>query len=79
MNYGDFGRNIDFGDFNDDGCADLAVGAAGEALASSVYIFYGSKSGLKTDGSRRFANAEVFGGQPEFDGFGCSPGGGGPE
>lgn len=46
-----FGRALATGDFNSDGFADLAVGAAGEDIAGAqdigyVTIFYGSASGL---------------------------------
>ncbi|WP_332643157.1 hypothetical protein [Aeromicrobium sp.] len=68
----DFGGSLTFGDFNDDGCADLAVGAPGDApeeaedapvayMPGSIYVFYGSKSGLKMTGSKRITNEEVFG------------------
>jgi len=46
-----FGRATAFGDFNDDGCADLALGVPGENdRVGSVTILYGSRSGLTTTG-----------------------------
>lgn len=74
-----FGESLAFGDFNDDGCADLAVGAGGDApeevgeapeeyMPGSIYVFYGSKSGLKMTGSKRITSEEVFGLRTE--GFG---------
>ncbi len=65
--YDDFGTVTTFGDFNDDGCADLAVGAVGDHLAGSVYVFYGSKSGLKTTGSKRITSAQAFGSESGHD------------
>lgn len=59
--YDRFGEALAFGDYNDDGCADLAVGAPEDATAGSVYVFYGSKSGLKTTGSVRMTQEQVVG------------------
>jgi hypothetical protein len=49
-----FGRTLAFGDFNNDGFTDLAVGAWGEDLGSvldagEVYVLYGSTCGLQVD------------------------------
>lgn len=73
-NNDDFGTAVAFGDYNDDGCADLAVGAEGDALAGSVYVFYGSKSGLKTSDSVRITNEQILGdpGLPTNQGFGSA-------
>jgi hypothetical protein len=56
-----FGSVTRFGDFNDDGCADLAVGAEG-----GVGVFYGSRLGLQTVGSRRFDVGLLYGFNPAF-------------
>ena len=43
------------GDFNDDGYADLAIGAFGEDdYAGSMTIFYGSTAGITTAGAQKF-------------------------
>ncbi len=54
-----FGAAVSAGDFNDDGYADLAVGAPGEALGSKneagmVTVFWGRSSGLTGSGSQKF-------------------------
>lgn len=68
-----FGSAVAFGDYNRDGCADLAVGADSDGAAGTIYVFYGSKTGLKTSGSARFTNEQVLGsppGTPADQGFG---------
>ncbi|WP_332644547.1 FG-GAP repeat protein [Aeromicrobium sp.] len=62
--YDNFGSAVAFGDYNDDGCADLAVGADSDGTAGVIYVFYGSKTGLKTSGSARFTNEQVLGVPP---------------
>jgi hypothetical protein len=54
-----FGSALASGDFNDDGFADLAVGAPGEDVGSvpdagAVSVLYGSSTGLSTTGARTF-------------------------
>lgn len=50
-----FGTSLAVGDFNGDGFADLVVGVPGQTVngaggAGAVYIYFGSKTGLKTTG-----------------------------
>jgi hypothetical protein len=64
-----FGSALAAGDFNNNGFADLAVGAVGEgvgsvASAGAVSVLYGSASGLTTAGGRLFTQV---GGAPETD------------
>lgn len=69
--YDRFGAAVAFGDYNDDGCADLAVGAPEDSTAGTLYVFYGSKTGLKTSGSVRMTQAQVVGGDvTNASGFG---------
>jgi hypothetical protein len=75
--YDGFGAATALGDLNGDGCADLAIGAPGAALAGdyrwngTVTILYGSKSGLTTRGAQRFTSEQVLGGsEADFHGFG---------
>lgn len=50
-----FGRAVVTGDFNADGCADMAVGVPGEnGLAGAVNVLYGSPQGLVTTGNQLF-------------------------
>jgi hypothetical protein len=54
-----FGTALAAGDFNQDGFADLAVGAPGEAVGSTpaagaVSVLFGSAAGLTTTGGRLF-------------------------
>jgi hypothetical protein len=57
-----FGTSAIFGDFNDDGCADLAVGAPGENIFTGlVVVLYGSPTGLVTSGAQSFTIAGLFG------------------
>lgn len=59
--YPRFGDRTAFGDFNGDGCADLAISATSALLEGTVTIIYGSKTGLTTRGLQRFTSAQVFG------------------
>ncbi|MDR7085230.1 hypothetical protein J2X11_000069 [Aeromicrobium panaciterrae] len=71
--YDRFGSALAFGDYNKDGCADLAVGADSDGDAGTIFVFYGSKTGLKTTGSVRLSNEQVLGsapGTPKDQGFG---------
>jgi hypothetical protein len=54
-----FGAELAAGDFNNDGFADLAIGAPGEGLggaggAGAVSVLYGSSGGLTTSGGQLF-------------------------
>ena len=54
-----FGAELAAGDFNNDGFADLAVGAPGEGVGSAggagaVNVLYGSSGGLTTSGGQLF-------------------------
>lgn len=72
--YDRFGSALAFGDYNKDGCADLAVGADSDGEAGTIYVFYGSKTGLKITGHARFTNEQVLGsppGMPKDQGFGA--------
>ncbi len=58
-----FGRALAVGDFDDDGCADLAVGVpfeelAGILYAGAVHVLYGGPGGLSGDGDQ-FLHQEV--------------------
>jgi hypothetical protein len=69
-----FGGATAFGDFNADGCADLAVGSPGEDDSrGAVVVLYGSRSGITTAGAQSVRFAEVFP-PPEshFNRFGSS-------
>jgi FG-GAP repeat len=70
-----FGWSLTAGDFNDNGFADLAVGAPLEGVAGAgdyagaVSVLYGSAGGLSTSGGRLFTQV---GSTPEgFDEFGA--------
>ena len=54
-----FGDATAFGDFNRDGCADLAIGAPGDSGRGSVTILLGSPSGLSTTGIVRLKSTAV--------------------
>jgi hypothetical protein len=45
-----FGSSVAVGDVNNDGCADVAVGAPGRQGSGRAYILHGSPTGLKTTG-----------------------------
>ena len=75
--YDSFGQALAAGDFNGDGCGDLAVGVphqdvSGVSSAGAVHIIYGSSLGLTEDGDAQWtqntgtmldtpADAEFFG------------------
>ena len=69
-----FGSSTAFGDFNTDGCADLAIGARGEDdSAGTVTILYGTPRGLITADAQRFTIAGLFGSDPGApQGFGTT-------
>jgi hypothetical protein len=72
-----FGAALATGDFNQDGFADLAVGAPGEGVSSTVLggavsVLYGSAAGLTRTGGQLFTQV---GSAPEpFDQFGSALG-----
>src|SRR5215217_2060232 len=70
-----FGFSLASGDFNNDGIADLAVGAPGEDVGSvvgagAVSALYGSAGGLRTTGAQTFV--QPVSAVEEEDGFGFS-------
>jgi hypothetical protein len=74
-----FGGALAAGDLDNDGFADLAVGAAGEDLGSinaagAVNVLYGSSAGLTGSGSQQFTqdSAAIPGTAAPFDFFGGS-------
>jgi hypothetical protein len=74
-----FGSAVAAGDFDEDGFADLAVGAPGENVggaisAGAVSVLYGTGSGLSTAGGRLFT--QVAGTVEDFDLFGFALAGG---
>jgi hypothetical protein len=74
-----FGSALATGDFNQNGFADLAVGApfedvGGAELAGAVSVLYGSGGGLSTAGGRLFT--QVAGAVEDFDLFGSAVAGG---
>jgi hypothetical protein len=59
-----FGKALAAGDFDGDGCADLAVGVPGEdidveAEAGAVNVIYGSRDGLTSDGNQLWSQGSV--------------------
>jgi hypothetical protein len=74
-----FGASLAVGDFDLDGCDDLAVGSPGDSVdglpeAGLVHVLYGSSSGITADGSQRFRQG--YGGLADtasaYDVFGFS-------
>jgi hypothetical protein len=70
-----FGFSLASGDFNNDGFADLSVGAPGEAVgntveAGAVSVLYGSAGGLTTSGAQTFV--QPVSAVEELDEFGWS-------
>jgi hypothetical protein len=70
-----FGWSLASGDFNNDGVADLGVGAPGENVgniveAGAVSALYGSGAGLTTTGAQTFV--QPISAVEEFDEFGWS-------
>ncbi len=64
-----FGEDAAFGDFNGDGCADLAVGSPGENDDTGlVIVVYGSPSGIKGAGAQSFTVGSLFGAAKSFSG-----------
>ncbi|MFI0943683.1 hypothetical protein [Streptomyces sp. NPDC021020] len=71
-----FGTSLVTGYFNDDGYADLAIGAPGEAIgtafeAGRVTVLYGGPTGLTATGAQEF-DGTVAGAAEPFDHFGAS-------
>jgi hypothetical protein len=78
-----FGDAVGAGDFNDDGFADLAIGANGESVgaipgAGAINVLYGAVGGLTVTGSQVLHQGVAgVGSDPEdFDGFGFALAGG---
>ena len=74
-----FGATLAAGDFDNDGFADLAVGAPGEAVGSAdgagaISVLYGSATGLTTSGGQLFT--QVAGTVEARDLFGLALGSG---
>jgi hypothetical protein len=55
-----FGAAVALGDFDHDGCADLAVGAYGEDdRAGAITVLYGSTAGITTTGAQKFDSGSL--------------------
>ena len=74
-----FGYSLAAGDFDNNGCADLAVGVPGDEFAGDDYagcvnIIYGSSTGLTADGDQllRQGVSGIPDSNEEFDQFGWS-------
>jgi hypothetical protein len=77
--FDEFGTTLAAGDFDDDGYADLAVGATGEDLgpagnAGAVTVLYGSAVGLTGFGDQLWTQNNIGGGNvaDAADEFGCA-------
>ncbi|WP_158221016.1 FG-GAP-like repeat-containing protein [Kineosporia sp. R_H_3] len=70
-----FGATVTAGDLNDDGCADLAIGAPGNnRRVGSVTVLYGSPgTGLRTTGAQFLSQDSIAAGEARFgEQFGAS-------
>ena len=72
-----FGRVLASGDFDNDGCDDLAVGIENEDIgalenAGAVQVFYGSAAGMTTDQLYFQGNGGLQGVAEAFDRFGSA-------
>ena len=56
-----FGRAVAFGDFDDDGFADLAVGAPGDSGVGRVHVFYGTPLGIGLAGQQNLSQNALNG------------------
>lgn len=73
----EFGHALAAGDFDDDGFADLAIGApfravAGFEIAGQVHVLYGSASGLSAAGDQLFEEDDFGGAFAISDAFGLA-------
>lgn len=61
-----FGNTLVVGNFDGDAFADLAIGAPNKhTYAGAVYIVFGSKAGLRLDGSSQLIDRDVLGGSSQ--------------
>lgn len=75
-----FGSALATGDFNDDGCDDLAIGAPGEGVGSAegagaVHVVYGTGNGISHGPENQLFHQDVesfFGAAETADAFGSS-------
>jgi hypothetical protein len=72
-----WGSTMASGDFDRDGHADLAVGAAKDSIdvvefAGAVNVLYGSRRGLKVEGNQRLSQATLPGSPEARDAFGAN-------
>ena len=69
----DFGAKSAFGDFDDDGCADIVVSAAGENSGDgSITVLKGSRKGITTTGAKAYSTESLFGAGSFNERFGGS-------
>jgi hypothetical protein len=69
-----FGEALATGDFDGDGCDDLAIGSLGEEIlgadnAGAVHILYGGALGLSADGDQIWSQAGIVAEDPELNDF----------